>query len=122
MITGINYNSPVWMVVAEQSGLPPRPPTAEVGGTEPTSSAPSMPAGFIAAGIISLGLASMANLPTTLIEITSVSLVTPADDNTAIGLKSAYETLRTQMRDEGVPFLNAQELESEITERKGIRS
>ena len=39
-----------------------------------------------------------------------------------VELKEAFESLRRQMVSEGIPFLDAAELESEIASRKGTRS
>lgn len=122
MIAGINVNTGAGLGVvltAEQFDIPPV--NATIGGTRPSSIIPLMPVGLLVAGMISATLTvidpsvNVADAPMAPIEISVVQV-------SAHDLKQAYEHLRQQMISEGIPFLNAAELEREIAERKGTRS
>src|ERR1022692_4451226 len=129
MITGINFDTGVGadgiVLTAEQCDIPAV--SAKVGGTQPTSIVPLMPAGLLVAGIISVGLTirpndHIAHVPITPIEISVVPSAAIVAQGSALDLKQTYELLRQQMLSEGLPFLDAEELEREIVDRKGTRS
>jgi hypothetical protein len=124
MTTGINVAAGGELGTIElysgQLNIPPA--SAEVGGASfnPTVNA------VVIAGIIGkaatlyrpLGSENEHAWPK--IEISVASM--PHDRVAQGNLKAVYEELRRQMVAEGLPFLNATELEREIAERKGIRS
>jgi hypothetical protein len=129
MITGINFDTTAGadgiVLTAEQCDIPAV--SAKIGGTQPTSIIPLMPVGLPVAGIISVGLTIHPNdyiapVPVAPIEITVVPSAVIVAQGTGLDLKQAYEMLRQQMLSEGLPFLNEEELEREIVDRKGTRS
>ncbi len=130
MIAGVNVDANagmegVIMATSEQSGIPPA--NAKIGGTSPISTIPFMPVGsLLIAGVIGVTLlvadaaAQGVEAP---IEISVVpSYTVYASQMTEADLREAYEGLRRQALSEGIPFLNAAELEREIAGRKGTRS
>jgi hypothetical protein len=133
MTTGVNVNAGGELgtiaLYSEHFSIPPA--SALIGGASYGSLPGPMPplGGIVVAGIIgvALGLSGPAGAvnehswPT--IEITVAPAAHLAHDPVeGVDLKGAYEALRRQMVFEGVPFLDAAELEREIADRKGTRS
>lgn len=86
--------------------------SAKIGGTQPTSIIPLMPVGLLVAGIINDNIAPVPIAP---IEISVVPSAAIIAQGSALDLKQAYELLRQQMLSEGLPFLDQEELEREIS-------
>ena len=131
MITGMNMNvndglEGAVMLTSEQCAIPPA--NAIVGGTNATSTIPFTPVGsLLIAGMIGLTLlvadpfVHAVETPLGSIEISIVP--TPLQTNVSIlNPRETYERLRQQMASDGIPFLDAAELEREIADRKGTRS
>lgn len=125
MIDGANIEAGVELrivLTSEQAAFPAI--SARVGGTQPTTIIPFMPV-MIVAGVIATGLmvepagGPVAAAP---IEISVASNAPVVASGVTLGLKEVYEQLRMQMASDGLPFLNADELEREIADRKGSRS
>lgn len=125
MMTGVNVSArgelgTIAPLYSEQFSIPPA--SASIGGVSygPLAGQLAPLGGVVVAGIVGAALV-ISGCPTTdekgwpTIEITVAQ-------RAGVGLKEAYEELRQQMVCEGVPFLNAAELEQEIADRKGTRS
>ncbi|HLX41934.1 MAG TPA: hypothetical protein VKR43_00795 [Bryobacteraceae bacterium] len=129
MITGINFKTGIEVegivLTSEQYDIPFA--SAKIGGTQPTTTIPMMPVGLLVAGMISAGLSSLSgndisSVRLAPIEISVVPSAAVAARGSNFDLKQAYEQLRQQMVSEGIPFLNPEELDHEIADRKGNRS
>ena len=129
MITGVNVNMTVGLesvvMAAEQCATPA--PNAMVGGTSGSTIPFMAPVGkLLIAGIIGATLMvadPAADAPFAPIEISVVpQAAAMLAEVSVLNIREAYELLRQQMASEGIPFLNAAELEREIADRKGTRS
>jgi hypothetical protein len=113
------------VMASEQCPIPASNPM--IGGTNCGLTIPFMPpvGKLLIAGIIGVTLMvadSAAEAPLAPIEITVVPQAAPIlAEVSGLDLREAYEHLRQQMAAEGIPFLNAAELEREIADRKGTR-
>jgi hypothetical protein len=135
IITGVNVNAggelgPIASLSCEQFTIPPV--NASIGGASYGSAPFHIPPfrGLIVAGVVATAVAmsvpsvAAGEHPPLVVEIS----VDPGEymfhggQMTGADLRQAYEDLRRQMLSEGIPFLNAAELEREITDRKGTRS
>ena len=110
---------------SEMFDIPPA--SASIGGAAYDSPVGIIPpfGGMVVAGIISAALilspaSSSDTWPTLEITIAPTADIAPGQGAT-MDLRAAYEGLRRQMLSEGIPFLNADELEREINDRKGSR-
>lgn len=76
--------------------------------------------GITITGMVPYDVGGGRGLPTIYVSIAPI--LSNHDDDRNVDIKAAYEKLRQQMAAEGIPFLNAAELEREIADRKGTRS
>lgn len=129
VMTGVNVNAggelgPIAALSSEQFNIPPA--NASIGGTSYGSIVGPMPPfrGVVVAGVIGIGIA-VANehaWPMVEISVNPEAYIVHGGQMTGDDLRQAYEELRRQMVSEGIPLLNAAELEREIADRKGPRS
>ena len=131
MITGVNVDANAGLegvvtLTSEQLDIPPA--NAKIGGTNSALAIPFMPVGsLLVAGVIGITLmvSNGASQPVEAfapIEISVAPAMSSLAQVTPLDLREAYEHLRQQMLSEGIPFLNATELDQEIADRKGTRS
>lgn len=126
MISGVNVNAGgglagVLTIISEHYSIPPS--NVEIGGvTYSRSMIPIVPIrDLIVAGITGGAGTQVAEASDSPVEISVVPQFGLEADTPAFDVKDAYERLRRQMISEGLPFLNASELEREIADRKGSR-
>jgi hypothetical protein len=129
IVTGINFDTGAGaervVLTSEQYDIPFA--SAKVGGTQPTTIIPLMPVGLLITGMISVGLSLHPNddtppAPLAPIEISVEPSAAVFVPGSVLDMKQAYEHLRQQMLSEGLPLLDAEELEREIADRKATRS
>ena len=132
MTTGVNVKAGGELgtiaLCSEQFNIPPA--SASIGGASYRPLVIRMPplSGMVVAGIVGAALtlsapAAVNEVAWPTVEITVAPIVLGAHGEMAgFDLKTTYDELRRQMVSEGVPFLNAAELEREIADRKGTRS
>jgi hypothetical protein len=117
---------PFALLRSEQLSIPPA--NASVGGVSYSSlDAQRIPplegkGGIVVTGISTSDLTFPTNTWPTLEITVAPTALTPESHSVEFDLEGSYEELRRQMASEGVPFLDADELEREIADRKGTRS